>query len=123
MRAFPVKDGKAWVRKVGLKRRAIRRKPRKNPNWTQELRDAGRDRCEAVATPFCQQALHEAHHVWPKGMGGSKKRDVYANLLGVCRSCHRWIHAHPAKAYDTQALWSQLHTPLLAKGVWWEENV
>ncbi len=39
----------------------------------------------------------DRHHVIPKGMGGSKDPQVHdaANLITLCRGCHRKIHEGP----------------------------
>ena len=34
----------------------------------------------------------EIHHRVPKGMGGSKARDVEENLILLCRTCHDARH-------------------------------
>lgn len=36
-------------------------------------------------------------------MGGTSDPEVsygLANLVSLCRTCHAWVHAHPAKSYE-----------------------
>lgn len=37
----------------------------------------------------------DAHHIQRRSQGG---RDVAYNLVSVHRSCHRYVHEHPAEA-------------------------
>lgn len=30
----------------------------------------------------------DVHHIEARGMGGSERRDVITNLIGLCRHCH-----------------------------------
>ena len=51
---------------------------------------------------WCLGEAADVHHRRPKGMGGTS--DPYiafgvANLVSLCRSCHDYIHAHPAEGY------------------------
>ena len=36
----------------------------------------------------CGARAVDIHHIHPRGMGGSKKKDVIENLMALCRSCH-----------------------------------
>lgn len=54
-------------------------------------------RCErCLAVELCG----DLHHRRPKGLGGSKAVDRHdvANLVHLCRSCHRWAHGNPTAA-------------------------
>ena len=42
----------------------------------------------------CGQKAVDIHHIEPKGMGGSKMKDYYDNLIGLCRDCHEKAHAN-----------------------------
>ncbi|GEM_PF-2479411 len=57
-----------------------------------------RGRCEmcGLAVPVVY------HHRRPKGMGGSTAPliDSSLNCFGICSPCHRYVHAHPAEAYE-----------------------
>ena len=35
----------------------------------------------------------DIHHIEPKGMGGSRNKDVIDNLIALCRDCHTDAHA------------------------------
>ena len=39
--------------------------------------------CEVCGSPAT-----DIHHIYCKGMGGSKSKDVIENLMGLCRPCH-----------------------------------
>lgn len=43
------------------------------------------ERCGFVAV--------DIHHIDPRGMGGSKTKDVIENLIALCRSCHEMAEA------------------------------
>jgi 5-methylcytosine-specific restriction endonuclease McrA len=36
----------------------------------------------------CGSKAVDIHHIEPRGMGGSKTKDVIDNLQAVCRACH-----------------------------------
>lgn len=36
----------------------------------------------------CGARAVDIHHIHPRGMGGSKTKDVIENLMALCRSCH-----------------------------------
>ena len=42
------------------------------------------------------------HHRQPRGMGGSGDPEQHspANLVHLCRPCHRWIEANSTEAYE-----------------------
>lgn len=48
----------------------------------------GYDKTDFVACEVCGTKATEIHHIQPRGMGGSKKRDVIENLMAICRPCH-----------------------------------
>ena len=52
----------------------------------------------------------DVHHIEPRGMGGSKERDVIENLMGLCRECHMMAEA---KEYKKEYLIS-IHNQFLA---------
>jgi 5-methylcytosine-specific restriction endonuclease McrA len=45
--------------------------------------DAHSYECEVCGAPAT-----DIHHIYCKGMGGSKSKDVIENLMGLCRPCH-----------------------------------
>jgi 5-methylcytosine-specific restriction endonuclease McrA len=47
-----------------------------------------------IPCEVCGSKAVDIHHIEPKGMGGSKLKDYYANLIGLCRSCHIKAHAN-----------------------------
>ena len=36
----------------------------------------------------CLGKATDVHHIEARGMGGTKKKDVIQNLMGLCRKCH-----------------------------------
>jgi len=41
---------------------------------------------------ICLKLGIQVHHIWPKGMGGSKERDVQENWISLCYSHHMAAH-------------------------------
>lgn len=58
-----------------------------------EERSGGR--CEVELADVCTGMLEQTHHRQPRSRGGGEDP---ANLLGLCRACHQWIHEHPTAA-------------------------
>ena len=56
-------------------------------------------RCVAQSVPVegCSGRAEHAHHVHPRGRGGS---DSFDNLIAVCSAHHQWIQDHPAEATE-----------------------
>jgi hypothetical protein len=52
--------------------------------------------CEA-GTPNCRGRMDQVHH--RQGRDGDLIDDV-DRLLGVCWSCHRYIHSNPSLSYE-----------------------
>lgn len=48
--------------------------------------------CDTIPCEVCGLVAVDIHHIEPKGMGGSKKRDYIENLIALCRSCHDKAH-------------------------------
>lgn len=40
----------------------------------------------------CGAKAVDIHHIDNKGMGGSKMKDYYENLIALCRDCHNKAH-------------------------------
>ena len=59
-----------------------------------ELRAGGR--CE-IRSPVCLFQGAECHHRLPRSAGG---QDTLENCAWTCSGCHRWLHEHPAIAYE-----------------------
>lgn len=36
----------------------------------------------------CMAKAQDIHHIYCKGMGGSKQKDYIENLMALCRRCH-----------------------------------
>lgn len=44
---------------------------------------------DVVVCEVCHmRPIADIHHIFCRGMGGSKNKDVIENLIGVCRECH-----------------------------------
>ncbi len=77
---------------IGRARRAERAASRSA--WREQVLDRDDFRCRLLG-PDCSGRLH-AHHVLPISRGG---KEELGNGLTVCDWHHRWIHAHPDRAY------------------------
>lgn len=49
----------------------------------------------------CQTTATEVHHIRPRSLGGNHHPD---NLLDLCCTCHRHVHAYPADAHTAGLL-------------------
>lgn len=107
----PRKDAPKWnrlrrtpLRRQGELKRSGRLRQRSKTNskpWVNdELRAeyrAANESCQCCALIFGHQSkrVHDTehiHHLW----AGHPRWDLWANLVGVCERCHRWLHEHPA---------------------------
>lgn len=52
-------------------------------------------RCQAQILEVCTFRADEAHHILPRGRGGT---DTLENLVTLCWYCHRHVHTHPHEA-------------------------
>lgn len=43
---------------------------------------------EWIPCEVCEQSAVDIHHIESRGMGGTKKKDVFPNLMALCRKCH-----------------------------------
>ncbi len=48
----------------------------------------GYDIPEDVFCENCGKQAVDIHHLEPRGIGGSKNKDVIENLMALCRECH-----------------------------------
>ena len=48
----------------------------------------GYDTTDWIPCEICGNQAVDIHHIEPRGMGGSKTKDVIDNLMGLCRACH-----------------------------------
>jgi len=48
---------------------------------------------DVILCEVCGRVAVDVHHIEPKGMGGSKGKDVIENLIALCRACHSDAHA------------------------------
>lgn len=98
------KKARQPVKRVSRKRAAANRERRKVVETL--ARDV--DHCQAgeriirFADPHhvCDVVLHDPHERLSRGRGGSITDP--ANILLVCRSCHRWIGAHDREAVELE---------------------
>lgn len=60
--------------------------------------------CPECGRPPDFRGMHK-HHIKPKGMGGSKERDVEANIQWLCARCHAAKHGIREK--DSRPEWSR----------------
>ena len=50
----------------------------------------GYDTTDWIPCEICGSSANDIHHIEPRGMGGSKTKDVITNLMAVCRHCHEY---------------------------------
>jgi len=50
------------------------------------------DPLDFLPCEVCGRKAVDVHHIEPRGMGGSKMKDYYDNLIGLCRDCHNAAH-------------------------------
>jgi 5-methylcytosine-specific restriction endonuclease McrA len=48
----------------------------------------GYDTSSFIPCEMCGAKAVDIHHIEPRGMGGSKAKDVIENLQALCRPCH-----------------------------------
>ena len=48
----------------------------------------GYDKTDWIECEVCGTTAVDIHHIEPRGMGGSKEKDVIENLMALCRECH-----------------------------------
>jgi hypothetical protein len=53
--------------------------------------------CQIGVLERCTGRAQVRHHRLPRSQGGT---DDPSNLLDICDAEHRWLHAHPAVAYE-----------------------
>lgn len=98
-------------RNVPLKRTRFKARYRPRPGLRQArnfVRSRANGRCEVRIEGVCLGRGDAAHHIVPRGRGGS---DDPGNLLHVCSPCHRHIHAHPEWARQQGFLKSRERHP------------
>ena len=95
MRRTPLKR-KTPLRGYGDTKR--RRAPDDIPPWVREAVDRrSGGRCEYDLGGRCRDPARQMHHKLMRSQGG---KHFVENLLHVCVHHHRWIHDHPAMAYE-----------------------
>ena len=52
------------------------------------LQGMGYDQTDFICCEVCGAKAVDIHHIEPRGMGGSKTKDVIENLMALCRNCH-----------------------------------
>lgn len=52
------------------------------------LRAFGFTTADFIPCEVCGLKAVDIHHIHPRGMGGSKSKDVPENLMALCRHCH-----------------------------------
>lgn len=82
------------MKRTPLKRRTPLRAKRQRRARPDEPLAEG---CQAGIRGVCTWIATDRHHRLRRSQGGT---DDAANTLDLCRACHRWIHDHPADAYE-----------------------
>lgn len=47
---------------------------------------------DVILCEHCKKVAVDIHHIYNKGMGGSKNKDYIENLIALCRKCHTMAH-------------------------------
>jgi hypothetical protein len=60
--------------------------------------------CEMQLVGCTWYAVDPSHRI-PRGLGGRHRvartrADLLSNVMHACRTCHEWLHARPAEAYE-----------------------
>jgi hypothetical protein len=93
LKRSPLKRSRKPLRRQSKRRRA-ERGPRARCIAT--VRQRAKGFCQA-GCPKCAWLGMDAHELLPRSQGGDPLNPD--GCIWVCRPCHLWIHAHPAKAY------------------------
>ena len=104
MKRTPLKRGGPLVRRTPLRSVSPKRAKVQRQRRTMVREElTRRELCEAGATirfgghrSLCAGLAVDLHEPLTRARGGSILDP--ANTVAVCRSCHDWIHAHPAAA-------------------------
>lgn len=51
------------------------------------------------------------HHRKLRSQASKAEKHTASNLIDVCETCHRWIHAHPAESYERGYLIHSYESP------------
>lgn len=89
------------------KREAKRADKQASDEARDEVDQRSGKRCEVRI--MCSGAAETAKHHRKR----AGRKDTKANLLAVCESCHRWIHANVAKSYELGLLVRSTADPAL----------
>ena len=57
-----------------------------------------------IPCEVCGFEAVDVHHIYPKGMGGSKTKDNIENLMGLCRTCHTEAHDEQISKEELQRI-------------------
>ena len=91
-------------------------------------------RCEGLCERCARWLANipaDLHHRRPRGMGGTSDPDIHqpANMLALCRVCHRWVEDNRTVALEQGWLISQHDTrppyeiPVYVHGGWYLVNL
>ena len=91
------------LRRVSKKQRRYDDEFKRRRDYLLAPRSYGPVRCN-VDGPTCLGMATEVHHRKLRSQGGTNE---FINLIIVCSKCHRYIHEHPAWAYERHLLLRQ----------------
>ena len=52
------------------------------------LKESNHCHTDWIPCEVCSSTAVDIHHVEARGMGGTKKKDSFENLMALCRKCH-----------------------------------
>jgi len=52
------------------------------------LKEMGFTMADTIPCEVCGGVAVDIHHIEARGMGGDKTKDIFSNLIALCRPCH-----------------------------------
>ena len=52
------------------------------------LDGSGYSKTDWIPCEICEKTSVDIHHIEARGMGGTKRKEEFSNLMALCRVCH-----------------------------------
>lgn len=52
------------------------------------LKGSGYSQTDWIPCEVCSKTSVDIHHIEARGMGGTKRKEEFSNLMALCRECH-----------------------------------
>ena len=89
---------------------------------SQRDRLLGKPSIETEFCPFCGRLATNRHHILPKGMGGTKRKDIPTVTvcgMGNASGCHGRLHDHTLELdWDEETGWWRYRYPRAMDAGW-----